>query len=73
MLPEGIDSTDEIELSSELEDGRWLVTATLGTTTIMTETDVASVETLPWLVASLPQILETAWAAIETQLSEETE
>lgn len=63
---------DFIEISSEIEDGVWSVGATLGQTTILIETNRDDVESLPVLVNSLNQILETAWDAIESRINQET-
>lgn len=62
---------DFIEIGSTLEDGVWLVSAELGDTTILIETTTDDVDSLPVLVHSMNQILETAWAAIEPQLPQE--
>ena len=69
-LPAGVDSGDEIEIGSELEDGCWNVSISLGETTILIETTSEQIETLPWLIASMNQILETAWAALELEETE---
>ena len=60
-----------IEISSEIENGVWSMGATLGQTTILIETTTEDVDSLPILVNSLNQILESAWAPIEEQLAQE--
>lgn len=62
---------DFIEIGSEYEDGIWNVEATLDKTTILIQTERDDIDSLPVLVNSLNQILETAWAAIEDQIKQE--
>lgn len=69
-LPNGAVVDDEISLEWEVDDDRTMVTASLGDATIIVETGPEGAEVVPWLVASMPQILETAWAAIETNEQE---
>lgn len=65
-LPDGVGPDDEIALVWErAEDGTTRVTAELGGASITVVTDEESSDLVPWLVASMPQILETAWAAID--------
>lgn len=71
-LPAGLTETDEIDIEWVKDDGRTMVTAALGDATIIVETGTEGASVVPWLVASLPQILEAAWAAIEST-EEETE
>lgn len=66
-----IDEGDFIEIGSEYEDGTWSVSATLGDTTILIQTTQEDVDSLPVLVNSLNNILETAWAAIEQKIQED--
>lgn len=65
------DDGDFIEITSELEDGVWNVSARLDETTILIETSSDDVDSLPVLVNSLNNILETAWAAIEQKIQED--
>lgn len=72
MLPEGLSEKDEIELEWGIDGDRTMVTASLGDATIIVETGPRGAPIVPWLVASLPQLLETAWAELEGD-EEETE
>lgn len=64
-LPPEIQPGDEIAVTWErMEDGV-KVSAVLGDASIDLSCAYDAVETLPWLVAALPNILEAAWAAIE--------
>jgi hypothetical protein len=64
-LPPDIAPDDEIQVTWERDDVSTKVTATLGEATITVESSHEAGPTVPWLVASLPNILEAAWAAIE--------
>lgn len=65
-LPPGVDPSDQIEISWK-RGKKTKVVASLGGATIKIITDDESAERVPWLVASLPQILEAAWASINDQ------
>lgn len=65
------EESDFVQITSEYEDGVWEVTATLDKTSISIQTEKSDIDSLPVLVNSLTQILDTAWAAIEEQLNQE--
>lgn len=64
-LPPEISPDDEVEVVWERDEFSTRVTATLGEATIVIETSEDGTAVLPWLVAALPNILESAWAAID--------
>lgn len=72
-LPPGIDPEDEINVTWEHTDDGIRVVASLGEASITVEASPDAIERLPWLAASLPQILEAAWAQIEQNLETDTE
>jgi hypothetical protein len=65
LIPEGIEQDDEIALTWERDEDGVKIVAVLGECSIKLETSYEGADVLPWLVASLPNILEQAWAAIE--------
>lgn len=67
-----VDEPAEIEIGSELEDGRWTVSVELNDTTILIETTQDDIDTLPILINAMSQILETAWAGIEKAIQEDS-
>ncbi len=67
MLPEGISEDDEVKILWERGPKGVKVKASLGGVQIVVKTKYGSEQTLPWLAASLPTILETAWAEIASQ------
>lgn len=66
-----VDESDQVEIGSELEDGVWSVSISLGQTTILVETNTEDIDSLPILVDAMSQILEAAWAAIEQAIQED--
>lgn len=71
LLPAGIDPSDQIEIEWDRTDKRTRVVARLGGARFIVKTDDESSHLVPWLVASAPQILEAAWAAIENNDAQE--
>ena len=70
-LPAGLDPGDEIEIGSVLEGDVWNVSVALGETTILIETTREQIETLPWLIAAMNDILGAAWDGIEEAINQE--
>lgn len=64
-LPPTVDPSDEIALTWKNTRKGVRVVATLGDASITVKTSHEAAETVPWLVAALPNILEVAWNAIE--------
>lgn len=65
-IPPDIDPDDQIQVTWERDEISTKVVATLGEVTITVENAHEAAEVVPWLVGSLPSILEAAWAAIES-------
>lgn len=70
-LPPDIEPTDEVQVKWTRDDIGTKVEISLGEVSVNLQTSHESAETLPWVVAALPSILEAAWAAIEAEESEE--
>lgn len=72
ILPPGIAADDEIAIVWDMTGETLLVTASLGDARITVESATEeSVELIPWLIASLPDIMNAAWDAIESQDQED--
>lgn len=71
LLPSGIEPEDEIAVSWKTSEEGVTIDITLGGASVTVASSYDSTETVPWIVASLPQILEAAWAEIEKTLPEE--
>lgn len=69
-LPPEIDPGDEIEVTWDRDEFSTKVTATLGEVSVTVEASEDGAQTVPWLIAALPNILEAAWAAIEADEEE---
>ena len=70
VLPAGLEPSDEIEVNWAREGKKTTVTIKLGKAKIVVSTTPKSAGLVPWLVASLPQILEAAWAAMDDDAQE---
>jgi len=70
-LPPEVSPEDELMVSWEPDDLSIKINVVMGEVAITIETTYDAVPTVPFLAAALPQILETAWAAIEAEQSEE--
>lgn len=64
-LPPDVEPDDEVEVNWERDEYSTKVVATLGEASITIECSEEGAETVPWLVAALPNILNQAWQAIE--------
>ena len=71
-LPDGVEPTDEVEVTWVRDDLSTTVNVILGEASIKVECSEDGAEALTWLVASLPEILNQAWDAIEAEGTEET-
>ena len=69
-LPPEIDPGDEIEITWGRDQFSTKVTATLGEASVTVEASEDGAQTVPWLIAAMPNILEAAWAAIEADEEE---
>lgn len=66
-LPEGLEPGMEAEIEWERDDTSATVTVELNGVTIMVDVPYDKVDTAPWLVAALPDIMAAAWDAIEQE------
>lgn len=66
-LPPDVDPQDEIEVTWTSDEHSTKVVATLGEASVSVECSEDGAQIVPWLIASMPQILETAWDAIEAE------
>ena len=64
-LPPSIEPDDEIAITWRRNERRTKIKASLGGASVVIRVDHGADQTVPWLVAALPNILEAAWAAIE--------
>ena len=64
-LPAGVTPEDELEVEWARNERSTQVFATLGGVTIGLDIDHDAVETVPWLLAAMPSVLEAAWVHIE--------
>ena len=66
-LPPGVEADDEIAMTWERNEDGVKIVASLGEASITVEASYDATETLPWLVGSLPAILNAAYDAIEAR------
>ena len=66
-LPEGVSLEDSIEVEWERGENSTRIFAALGGVTIGIDCDHDSTETVPWLLAAMPSVLEAAWANIQEE------
>lgn len=64
-LPPGVEADDEIAMTWERGEDGIKIVAVLGESSITLESSYDATETLPWLVGSLPSILNAAYDAME--------
>lgn len=69
VLPPGVQEGDEISMTWERNEDGVKIVSVLGESSITVESSYDAIETLPWLCASLPTILDAAWDAIEASES----
>lgn len=69
-LPEGLSINDEIEVEWERDADSTRIFASLGGAMVGIECEHGSADTIPWLLAAMPSVLEAAWANIETTQEE---
>lgn len=70
-LPAGLSASDEVMVTWDNGEGGTEVVITLGGAKVTVFTDHESAELVPWIVASLPNILTQAWDAIEAAEDQE--
>lgn len=70
-LPPDVDPSDEIAVTWERDEEGVKISAVLGEASIDISASYEATQTMPWLVAALPNILEAAWASIEIDLDKE--
>lgn len=66
-LPPEISPEDEIEVTWEQDEFSTKVTAALGEASVTVECSEDGAQTVPWLIAAMPQILDATWQTIEAQ------
>lgn len=70
-LPPGVTRGDELEVTWESDDLSTTVKVVLGEVSILVECSHEAAPTVPWVVATLPEILERAWDAIESDTNQQ--
>jgi hypothetical protein len=73
ILPPGVQEGDEIAMTWERNEDGIKIVACLGEASITVESSYDAVETVPWLAASLPNILEAAYDALENESPQEAQ
>lgn len=64
-LPGAPRDDEDIEITWERKGDSTKVSATLRKTKVTVKTKSNDADTVPWLLAAMPQVLEAAWASIE--------